>query len=163
MKVVVFITAILFFPVLHSEGTTPPRIFKEYCISCHGPEKQKGEIRLDRIDEEFFSNTERLKTLIGVLEEKEMPPRKKKQPAIELRAEMVKTLKLKLLEQAVPSLLKRLTREEYTNRINDLFDTHFDLTDLLPEDRGGIPPNVALPGAVLFEHGSVYCRSVGPG
>ena len=135
MKVVVFITAILFFPVLHSEGTTPPRIFKEYCISCHGPEKQKGEIRLDRIDEEFFSNTERLKTLIGVLEEKEMPPRKKKQPAIELRAEMVKTLKLKLLEQAVPSLLKRLTREEYTNRINDLFDTHFDLTDLLPEDR----------------------------
>ena len=60
---------------------------------------------------------------------------------MELRAQVVETLKRKLLEQAVPSLIKRLTREEYTNRINDLFDTHFDLTDLLPEE---IAKNVAL-------------------
>ena len=119
MKNVAFIIIVLFLPRLLTAGTKPEsQFFNGYCISCHGPEKQKGEIRLDQIDEAFFSNKERLKTLIGVLEEKEMPPSKKKQPPIELRAQVVKTLKRKLLEQAVPSLIKRLTREEYTNRIN---------------------------------------------
>ena len=135
MRVLGLVVSILLIPVLCPGATPIANLFGGYCISCHGSEKQKGEIRLDQIDGDFFSNTERLKTLIGVLEDKEMPPKKKKQPPMELRAEIVNVLKGKLLEQAVPSLIKRLTREEYANRINDLFGTHFDLTDLLPEDR----------------------------
>ncbi len=136
MRNIAFTIIVLFLPRLLAASAIPePQFFNEYCISCHGSEKQNGEIRLDQIDETFFSNTERLKTLIGVLEKREMPPRKKRQPPTELRAQIVETLKRKLLQQAVPSLIKRLTREEYTNRINDLFDTQFDLTVLLPEDR----------------------------
>ena len=136
MRNIAFTIVVLFLPRLVVASADPmPQFFNQYCIACHGSQEQNGEIRLDEIDEAFFANTERLKALIGVLRKREMPPRKTTQPPGELRAEVVEVLKRKLLEQAVPSLIKRLTREEYTNRINDLFDSDFDLTDLLPEDR----------------------------
>ncbi|MDG1895225.1 MAG: DUF1587 domain-containing protein [Fuerstiella sp.] len=136
MSKTAFAIIVLLLPRLLAAATEPdPQFFRQYCIKCHGSEKQQGEIRLDRIDEPFFSNTVRLTALVSVLDAGEMPPPEQEQPPAEIRTQIVKTLKGKLLKQAVPSLIKRLTREEYANRINDLFDTDFDLTDLLPEDR----------------------------
>ena len=47
------------------------------------------------------------------------------------------TSRTRLQAQAEPAKLKRLTREEYTNTVNDLFGAHFDLTELLPPDPPG--------------------------
>ncbi len=134
MKNTLLLTIFLFSPPLLAGETQLAQLFNEYCVSCHGTKKQEGDVKLNRVDERFISNRELLETLVGVLEEKEMPPREQKQPPAELRTAVVKTLKRELHDQAVPSLLKRLTREEYTNTINDLFGTEFDLTELLPED-----------------------------
>ena len=113
------------------------RLVGEFCIKCHGSEDPKGDLRLDRLNVDFFGDTEQLETIITVLTEKEMPPSKAKQPTDELRSEAVSLLKDKLVEHAEPGRLKRLTREEYTNTINDLFGTRFDLSELLPSDPPG--------------------------
>jgi hypothetical protein len=66
-----------------------------------------------------------------------MPPADAPQPEDSLRSSVVKYLKEQLRSSAVPGALKRLTREEYTNTINDLLNTQFNLTELLPEDPVG--------------------------
>jgi hypothetical protein len=78
-----------------------------------------------------------MQKLVGVLERAEMPPEDEPQPADELRAAVLKDLKGRLRKAEMPSSLKRLTREEYTNSINDLLNTEFNLTELLPEDAVG--------------------------
>lgn len=104
-------------------------MMKEYCISCHGPEKQKGKVRFDNID--LLSSPKLVEDIIYVLEEQEMPPRKKKQPPAEMSKAVLNELHSMTFSTAS---LKRLTREEYTNTVNDIFGTAFDLSDLLPED-----------------------------
>ncbi|WP_197355322.1 DUF1592 domain-containing protein [Aureliella helgolandensis] len=111
--------------------------FAQYCVACHGVDQPEGEVRLDPLSESRLANREFLETLIGVLDEREMPPAKEPQPADDLRRTMVQGLKRRLREVAPPSLLKRLTREEYTNTINDLLDTNFELTEFLPDDPSG--------------------------
>ena len=108
-----------------------------FCIKCHGQDDPEADLRLDRLDASIFEDAARLETLIEVIAEKQMPPRKVKQPTDELRNDAVTFLKGQLHGVAGPGLLKRLTREEYTNTINDLFNMHFNLTELLPPDPPG--------------------------
>ena len=108
--------------------------FSNHCIKCHGLEKQKGDVRLDLTTEELFADRELLETVIGVLEDEEMPPKKAPQPKTAEVERSIASLKSLLLGERELTLLKRLTRTEYTNTINDLFDVHFDLSELLPPD-----------------------------
>ncbi len=113
------------------------KLVNGFCIKCHGQDDPEGDLRLDRLDALFFEDADRLEILIDVLTEKQMPPSKQEQPADELRNDAVGYVKGKLHEHAGPGKLKRLTREEYTNAINDLFDMRFNLTELLPPDPSG--------------------------
>lgn len=125
---------VLSFSVYLSANEKMHSFFKEYCISCHGPEKQKGRVRLDLSYENLMQNEELLESLVMVLEDGDMPPKKKKQPAEKAIVEMVSIFKGHLEKKEASSTLKRLTREEYTNTVNDVFKTNFDLSELLPED-----------------------------
>lgn len=108
-----------------------------FCIQCHGPENPKGDLSLAPLNASLLDDEQRLEALIGVLTEKQMPPRKRPQPSEELRNRAVAFLKDRRKLAVEPGKLKRLTREEYTNTINDLFDTRFDLSALLPPDPPG--------------------------
>lgn len=58
-------------------------LMKKYCIQCHGPEKQKGDVRLDGLGASV-DNDDQLELWDWSLElilEGEMPPKKKAQPA----------------------------------------------------------------------------------
>ena len=114
---------------LHAGESQLKTMIEKYCISCHGPEKQKGKVRFDNVD--LMTSPKLVEDLIYVLEEQEMPPRKKKQPP----AEMSKAVLAELhgMTFSKPAL-KRLSREEYTNSVNDIFGTSFNLYDLLPAD-----------------------------
>ena len=112
-------------------------LVSQFCVDCHGETDPKGDLRLDRIDGEFLSETDQLEKILEVLAKNEMPPSVSEQPSDQQRSQAVKFLKSKLLEHETPTMLKRLTREEFTNTINDLFATHFDLTESLPADRPG--------------------------
>lgn len=134
MKNTAFLCAFVLFGPVASADDPMTELTGEFCLKCHGSVDPKGDLRLDRLSADFFRDVDQLETIIDVLTEKEMPPRKSKQPTDELRSDAVALLKSKLREHAEPGRLKRLTHEEYTNTINDLFGTRFDLSGLLPAD-----------------------------
>jgi hypothetical protein len=110
------------------------QFFAQNCVKCHGPEKQKGKVRLDNPVGELFAEEEFLETLLALLEAGEMPPKKAPQPKAKAVAEVVQMLQKRILAQRPVNPLKRLTRAEYTNTMRDLFGVDFDFTGLLPPD-----------------------------
>jgi hypothetical protein len=59
--------------------------FEEHCLRCHGPEKQKGQVRFDEMRWEITTNdtAQRWQDVLDVLNGGEMPPAEEKQPAPE--------------------------------------------------------------------------------
>ena len=110
------------------------RFFAQNCVKCHGPEKQKGKLRLDKPSGAILGDKELLETIATVLEAGEMPPEDAPQPKGEVVAEILQTLQARILAQRPDNPLKRLTRAEYTHSMHDLFGINFDLTGLLPPD-----------------------------
>ena len=50
------------------------KFFTQNCVKCHGPEKQKGKVRLDKPVGALFAEEELLETIATMLEDGEMPP-----------------------------------------------------------------------------------------
>ena len=110
------------------------QFFAQNCVKCHGPEKQKGKVRLDKPVGALFADEELLEIIAAVLEAGEMPPESAPQPTATARAEALQMVQEQILTQRPDNPLKRLTRAEYTNTMHDLFGVDFDLTGLLPPD-----------------------------
>jgi len=130
-------TTALLFLVLPCGLLAEPQLenfFAQNCVKCHGPEKQKGKVRLDKPAEELFANAELLENVASMLELGDMPPEKAPQPTAAARADALQIIQKRLLTQRPANPLKRLTRAEYTNTMRDLFGVDFDLTGLLPPD-----------------------------
>ena len=109
----------------------------DFCARCHGGDEPQADLRLDSSEEDLFQDSGRIKVLVDVLQSGDMPPSEERQPPDELRAAAVEYLKTKSAVLDKPGRLKRLTRDEYANTINDLFDADFDLTGVLPPDPSG--------------------------
>jgi mono/diheme cytochrome c family protein len=112
----------------------------EHCIHCHGPDKQKGEFRLDTLSRDFTSgpSVNQWAEVMGRISSGEMPPKKetKPKPKPEEAAKIVEWLAAQLKDGEAARLAKRervsfhkLTREEYVNTVEDLLGVHFDATD----------------------------------
>tara|TARA_B100000212_G_scaffold340589_2_gene321600 strand:- start:10970 stop:13495 length:2526 start_codon:yes stop_codon:yes gene_type:complete len=118
----------------------------EYCIGCHGGEKQKGDRRLDGLSANVFdeSNLTMLEEVLDMLNLGEMPPDEKKvrQPSQEETRQMIDWLTGKLTVAAdfrspASTVMRRLNRFEYANTLRDLLGVHtesFDTTFDFPED-----------------------------
>lgn len=120
------------------DRTQSQQFFKTYCVSCHGAEKSKAGLRLDQINLQQWSDPSLLDDVYTAIESGEMPP--------EDAPKLPKTDQLKTLQKAVgnqlrqlaekqkPGMLKRLSRVEYQNTVNDVFGSDFSLLDRLPLD-----------------------------
>ena len=120
--------------ILHAE----PRLeefFAQNCVKCHGPEKQKGKVRLDKPVGGLFADRELLENIATVLEAGEMPPEEAPQPTAAIRSKALQIIENRILAQRPDNPLKRLTRAEYTHTLHDLFGVNFDFTGLLPPDQ----------------------------
>lgn len=118
----------------------------EYCIGCHGEEKQKGDRRLDGLSANVFdeSNLTMLEEALDMLNLGDMPPDEKKvrQPSQEETRQMIDWLTGRLTVAAdyrspVSTVMRRLNRFEYVNTLRDLLGVHtesFDATFDFPED-----------------------------
>ena len=137
MKPFVLLLSLCLYPNLLIADSPATQLFTQHCVSCHGPDRQEGKLRFDSPQLDVRSDAQLLQKMIGVLQRNEMPPADEPQPTDQLRASAVEYLKEQVRHLAAPSSLKRLTREEYTNTINDLLHTQFNLTELLPEDPVG--------------------------
>lgn len=129
-----------------ARGASPDNIrqfFGKHCIDCHGPDAQKGGLRLDTLTSDF-STRGTFELWVKVhdrIRSGEMPPPKQKRPVpIEADA-VIRVLDLQLTAADRKNLgegraaLRRLNRAEYENTLRDLLALPgLNVRDLLPED-----------------------------
>ncbi|MCH1493940.1 MAG: DUF1587 domain-containing protein, partial [Rubripirellula sp.] len=101
--------------------------FNAFCISCHGQKSSEAGIRLDKIDLQCWNDFNLLEDIYNAIESGEMPPEDAPaQPELgrsnALRKSLAKQLG-SLADKQTPGTLKRLSRVEYQNTINDVFGT----------------------------------------
>ena len=119
--------------ILHAEPKLE-KFFARNCVKCHGPDKQKGKVRLDKPVGTLFADEKLLETVATVLDADEMPPEESSQPSAAARSEALQIIQERTLSQRPDNPLKRLTRAEYSHTLHDLFGVNFDFTGLLPPD-----------------------------
>ena len=114
------------------------RFLNSFCVSCHGKESAKADLSLHQLDLKQWEDVSLLENLYNAIESGEMPPEEAtQQPATDQIKTMKKILGNQLqtlAEKQKPGMLKRLSRVEYQNTVNDVFGTEFTLLDQLPLD-----------------------------
>lgn len=117
-------------------------ILETHCYACHGEEKQKGEMRLDVLDWDMINgyDAERWHSALNVINLGEMPPEDEKQFSDQDRLTVVNWMTQNLKTAAIAkqkdnrTVMRRLTREQYTNSLNELLGVSVRFGDVLPED-----------------------------
>jgi mono/diheme cytochrome c family protein len=117
-------------------------ILARHCFACHGAEKPKGDLRLDRLEPEFASdaNRERWQAVLKRVSAGEMPPKSKRRPSENEIRSLSNWINAKVQAAEVARraegrvVLRRLNRVEYENTIRDLLGVHVELRDMLPMD-----------------------------
>lgn len=123
------------------------QFFNAYCVSCHGQKSSEADVRLDQIDTEQWNDASLLDEVFSAIESREMPPEdaaKHPQTTQSKTIQEILARRLRVLaETQIPGRLKRLSRVEYQNSVNDVFGTDFNLIDRLPLDNidGGFDNN----------------------
>ena len=114
---------------------------EEHCIKCHGPDKQKGQVRLDQYSWviENPDQAQRWQDVLDQLNAGDMPPWDEDQPTnAELTAFLqslsgsLNDAKLRLADHGGEIKMRRLNRREYAATMADLFGlliTESDLPD----------------------------------
>jgi len=114
----------------------------KYCQGCHGVDQQKGNLRLDVLNPDFIDGNDApiWHEVLDVLNAGEMPPKKKAQPSLEEREILVSwlTSELELAAEAkkedVNPILRRLTKQQYTNTLQSLLGLDINFATPLPDD-----------------------------
>ena len=129
------------------ESENAKLFFKEHCVACHGPDKQKGDLRLDTLTADFDSAAQ-AGAWIEVMDNLnlgEMPPDDEPRPNTESQQLLVRWIAAELRAAEVRAagasgqfLMRRLNRTEFSNTIRDLLGIRFlpgeDPAELLPPD-----------------------------
>ncbi|MGJ8678640.1 MAG: DUF1588 domain-containing protein [Akkermansiaceae bacterium] len=126
---------------LASKASVQP-FFNQYCTSCHGEDKQKGQVRLDNLNWKITNNdtAQRWQDILDQLNAGDMPPEDEKQPSHENLKEVIAALTRKvdfaqetLADHRGEIKIRRLNRREYINSIQDLLGLKVP-KESLPED-----------------------------
>lgn len=107
-----------------------PLAFKAHCIKCHGEDgKVKGKVDLLALksDGDLLVKPELLESLLGVLEDREMPPEDEPPLQEAKRTEMIGKIKTMLQETQktlafAPTPIRRMNRFQYNNAVVDLLE-----------------------------------------
>lgn len=104
------------------------RIMQSYCYDCHGPDKQKGELRFDLL--ETIDSVDRQEMFVRMQDSVhfgDMPPNTVKQPSNADRAVLLAWLDTQLTGDEAKKLREKLRRPEAGNYVDhdDLFSGEF--------------------------------------
>ena len=143
-RITVFTAFLLLFVDVHASSNIADdrlqsqQFFDSFCISCHGMEKSKGDLRLDQIDVQKWNDPSLLNDIHTAIESGEMPPddapRLPEPDQLKALQKVLRNQLRLLAEKQKPGMLKRLSRVEYQNTVNDVFGSDFSLLDRLPLD-----------------------------
>ena len=118
-----------------------------YCVACHGSEKQKGDRRFDRISAKIVDDNSLvdLQDILDQLNLSEMPPEEAAQPTVAERRAAIRWMTQTIEDyhrtrevRHQSAMLRRLNSREYRNSIRDLLHvnmTIFDPTKTFPRDQ----------------------------
>jgi hypothetical protein len=129
-------------------------VLTQYCLSCHGPEKKKGDLDLSLLLPEKAGEAKDVwQEVASRLATREMPPEAKPQPTDDQRRLVVhwveksvglsKTDCAKIASDETQRfysgyvMSRRLNRAEYSNTVRDLIGLDLHPGDDLPEDGAG--------------------------
>ena len=108
---------------------------KTHCISCHGPDKKKGDLRIDQLSRNFRMGEDShiWAEVIEKVNSGEMPPEDETQPKQEEISSFVNVLDFRLKEGRAARMASRpaiahyrLSRKEYQNTVYDLLGVRYD-------------------------------------
>ncbi len=127
----------------HSEAFTHKVVpfFKKHCVSCHGPDKEKGSLRVDQLVANLDDNYTlgHLQNIVDEMTVQNMPPEEEPQPDATEVVEIIKILTG--IEREVKERhsagggrpVRRLTRTEFLNTTADLLGIRTE-EEGLPDD-----------------------------
>ena len=148
-------------------GTVLSRFFAKHCNDCHSGDTSKGGLDLTKLPPKFedAATFAKWEHIYDRVQNGEMPPKEADQPGNTERTAFTKQLGIALTSahsKAKGTVLRRLNRREYQNTMNDLFGTHLDLADLLPEDgKSHEFDNVGRSLGVSMVHLRQYMKAAG--
>jgi len=110
---------------------------EKHCVRCHGPEKEKGDVRFDRLSRDFKlgADTHHWAEAMEQVNSGEMPPKKDKEPKPTQQEISAFVTNLDALMKegrasrmaARPSVTHyRLSRKEYQNTVYDLLGARYN-------------------------------------
>lgn len=144
MNIRLLIAILVFLGSLSGRAVDPhvSTLFQTYCLKCHGPEKQKGDFRVDQLRvSQTPADAEYWQLVLDNLHLAEMPPENQKQPSAKERERVIDWIEIELKRAARmlkghtgEVVLRRLNRTEYENTVEDLFGVHGDYTEGFPQD-----------------------------
>ncbi|MCA9173230.1 MAG: DUF1587 domain-containing protein, partial [Planctomycetales bacterium] len=110
-----------------------------YCVGCHGAERQESDLRLDRFVRFEPGAAETWQEVVDRLVVHEMPPPLASQPTADERELVLRALRSWLARSAAAGsgqvVLRRLNRNEYVNTLRDLLGVAIDPNEVnLPAD-----------------------------
>ena len=125
----------------------PDQLFENYCHSCHDEWEQKGELRLDQLDS--LPLEARLDVLNKIQEQlyfEQMPPKKKKQPKVAERKEMLAWVAGELKKHKASTLEEKLRYPAYGNYVNHekLFSGEMKEKPFTPARRWLVSPQIFI-------------------
>ena len=117
-------------------------IIENYCYKCHGQEKQKGDMRFDNIDWDMVNgfDAEKWNMMLNEINLGEMPPSDELQLSEDDRRILVEWITENLDKAAEAKetdsklVMRRQTKSQYTNSLNELLGVYINFGDLLPDD-----------------------------
>lgn len=117
-------------------------LLEAHCASCHGPDKQKGEVRLDTLDPDMLRgfDAEGWRAARDMIYGGEMPPPEEPQLGDADRRAVAEWLDEALAAAAevsrgeVQTVLRRLTKAQYTNTLQELLGVPVAWGQVLPDD-----------------------------
>ena len=110
-------------------------LLQKYCVDCHGPDKQKNDIRVDNLDLDFVNGRDRetWHDILDLLHLGDMPPEDEAQPRDDERRTLVDWITEEMttaseIRRSTNGLgvLRRMTRYEYNNTMSDLLGVELD-------------------------------------
>jgi hypothetical protein len=117
-------------------GAEPFEAFLEkHCVRCHGPQKEEGDIRIDRLSRDFKAglDSHHWAEAIDKVNSGEMPPKTEPQPTQDELSAFVTKLDSLLKEGRAARMAARpavshyrLSRKEYQNTVHDLLGVRYD-------------------------------------
>lgn len=118
-------------------------LLERHCTRCHGAEKQKGNLNLDRLSPDLVNghDADHWQEVLDRLNLGEMPPEDEPQPTREEKLALIDWLtgQMQLAIQQRRSnggrtVVRRMTRYEYDYTMRDLLGVDFNYADGLPPE-----------------------------